>query len=221
MFSRFAKCLAPIALQCAACGTDSNPFTIEGQVHLREFPDGGTEVLVLAVAQHQLETGELVESLDAGIALNGILLGPSDLPGTMQWARPSLPGAGYGLEQTLSVVGSDAAAKFTCPGAASFTAPSEGASLTRGQPVHVAWAMRDGGPAVAASFGFSIDNPPPGTLGVIGVQLLPPGSSSTEFTFPAEFAGSDARVSLSVIVPGPAPSASYCATVPIRSVLFP
>jgi len=222
MFSRFAKWLAPVAMQCVACGADSNPFTIKGQVELLQFADGGTEVFVTAVAQRQLDTGDFVESLDAGIALNGVPLGPPDFPGTLQWTRPSIAGAGYGLEQTLSVVGSvpEAAVKFTCPGPASFIEPAEGALLSRDQSIHLAWASQDGRPAFASSFGFSLENPAPGMLGPIGIQLLAPGSSSVEFTLPPDFAGSDARVRFSVTVPGEPASESYCAAVPIRTVLF-
>ncbi len=221
MSTRLTQWLAPIAFQCAACGTDFNPYNIQGQVQLREFPDGGSEIFVVAAAQRPV--GASVQSLDAGIALNGVPLGEPDNPGTLEWTRPALPGAGHGLEQTLSVIGSvpEATAKFTCPGPVAFTAPDQGASLDRNQPVHVAWSSQDGGAAPAMAFGFSLENPPPGTLGLFGIQLLPPPGTSAEFILPAEITQSDARVRFSVIVPGPSASDSYCASVPFRTVLFP
>jgi len=37
-------------MQCVACGAESNPFTLQGEVGLRQLVDGGVEVAVFVVA---------------------------------------------------------------------------------------------------------------------------------------------------------------------------
>jgi hypothetical protein len=234
-------------LQCIACGADLpalNPFTIAGQVNLRGLPDGGSEVQVSAVVHRPLADGGSVAVLDAGVALNGVPLGPGDPAGEMTghlfqlippppgsqppeiltWTRPSFPGAGYELRQTLSVIGSfpEATATFTCPVAVSFTTPPEGTSLSRGQPIRIGWTS-GGSSSFSQIFVFQSDLPilGPGPV-LFGFGFFQPGVTSTEFTFPPDFPRGNVRLTFSLFVFGDSPSfESGCAAVPMRSLLFP
>jgi hypothetical protein len=239
--------IIPSVLQCIACGADLpvlNPFTIAGQVNLRGLPDGGSEVQVSAVVHRPLADGGSVAVLDAGVALNGVPLGPGDPAGEMTghlfqlippppvsqppemltWTRPSFPGAGYELRQTLSVIGSfpEATATFTCPVAVSFTTPPGGTSLSRGQPIRVGWTS-GASSSFSQIFVFQSDLPilGPGPV-LFGFAPFPPGVTSTEFTFPPDFPRSNVRMTFLLFVSGDSPSfESGCAAVPMRSVLFP
>ncbi len=231
--------------ECIACGADlpaRNPFTIAGQVNLRGLPDGGSEVQVSAVVHRPLADGGSVAVFDAGVALNGVPLGPGDPademtrhllnppppgsqpPETLTWTRPLFPGAGYELRQTLSVIGSfpEATATFTCPVAVSFTTPPEGTSLSRGQPIRIGWTS-GGSSSFSQIFVFQSDLPilAPGPV-LFGFGFFQPGVTSTEFTFPPDFPRGNVRLTFSLFVFGDSPSfESGCAAVPMRSLLFP
>jgi hypothetical protein len=213
---------------CGACGAEQavpNPFTISGGVNLRSLPDGGSNVGVFAFLYRPLADGGSEEVTDAGVALNGVPLGPGDvdaIDSSLGWNRPSFAGAGFELQQTLSVIGSspEARATFTCPAPVSFTAPLEGAVLKRGQPVELAWT-----PGGSSSFDkillFQSDFSAGGQL-FFGFALLLPDITSTQFTFPSDHPDSDVRVTFSLFVSGESLSPnSSCEAVPMRSVVFP
>lgn len=237
MRSSFTKAFALGVLLCSACGsTSTNPFTISGHVYLADLPDGGSEVLVDAMPARLLPDGGTVPAYDAGVALNGVPLGRDDYadatfigggePTTLYWTRPSIAGAAHGLTQTLSVIGSipEATATFSCPARVFFTEPSEGATLDRAAPVHIAWAAEGGASAFATVFGFGVElldaQPQPLLLGGIA---LGPSITSYDFSFPTELVQpGPARVTFSVTVPANSSSPdSLRASLPSRSVLFP
>jgi|GEM_PF-4761891 len=82
------------------CGSEAEPYdplSISGYVRLLTWADGGSGVQTIAYVSRVLPDGGSVPLIDAGVALNGLPLGPSDPdPLTRDgraWTRPSVQGA--------------------------------------------------------------------------------------------------------------------------------
>jgi hypothetical protein len=216
-----------LALSSARCGTDGpNRFGIAGQVTLVAPPDGGAEVTVLANVSRPLLDGGSENVLDAGVALNGVPLGPGDPlvlsqgQTVLQWSRPSFPGAAPLQRQTLSVIGSNppATVSFVCPVAVSFTAPMQNATVERSVPLLLTWTP-GGSPAFSEVLLFqAMLN---GALVDFGFTVVPPGTTSQGFTLtPGTPAGVEVLFTLDVS--GDAPdTTSKCASGPALRVFFP
>jgi hypothetical protein len=219
-------------LAVLGCGDDRyDPLSITGGVKLLTWGSAGeSAVQAFAYVSRLLPDGGSDLIVDAGVALNGVPLGPSDpdtpYGGGQSWLRLGLDGATYGAQQTLSVIGANppASVSFTCPEKVLFTAPEDGARLDRSVPVAVAWT--DGGsPGWVQILLFAMIQPleDGSTDEVFAFTPLDAGARSFPFEFPAEYLSVplEATASFWMDVPGDSVSDDgRCSSVPRVDVVY-
>ena len=220
-------------LAVLGCGSEAEPYdplTINGYVRLLTWADGGSGVQTIAYVSRPLPDGGSVPLVDAGVALNGVPLGPSDpellAASGRTWTRPSVQGATYGAQQTLSVVGANppASVSFTCPVQVVFTAPEQGARLDRSMPVHLEWSA-GGSPAWQLVLILGLRQPlENGDVALpFGFSLLAPGTRSFELGFPNDYLSVplEATASVWLDVPGESSrSDSGCSSMPRLDLIY-
>lgn len=222
-----------VLVSVLACGPErerSDLLYIAGGVTLYTWGDGGSEVLTYAFVSRVLADGGLSPLFDAGVALNGVPLGPPDpeppFDGGLGWTRPSLPGVIYGAEQTLSVLGANppASVSFTCPQQVLFSEPAQGAQVDRTAPLTLSWTP-GGSSAWQLTLVLGILQPLEDGTAVSSTRadFLAPGTLSYTLGFPPDFSEIpiEATGSFTLFVPGESSRADTgCSSAPRLDVLY-